>query len=138
MTSTYDDEPPKNALAFEEWIKQLLEHEMAVPEASEKKDTSSPSAEVASGGSLRSRPFRGIKYAVVGVGNSKWPTYQSVPKRFDDSLQKLGGLRIVHRGEIDVEVDCEEALQAWKKKWLQAILAEFVGAAEEGFVFDVI
>jgi cytochrome P450/NADPH-cytochrome P450 reductase len=58
VTSTYNGEPPDNALRFAKWL---------------------PAAAAAAGGAGEAAA-QGLPYAVLGVGNSQWATYQAFPR----------------------------------------------------------
>jgi cytochrome P450/NADPH-cytochrome P450 reductase len=90
VTATYNGMPPDNALRFAEWI--------------------------------RSDGFRvdGLRYAVLGCGNTQWKTFQAFPKEIDRMLAERGGIRILNAGEADAnadfEIGCEQFTKAfWKE-----------------------
>ncbi|KIW60731.1 hypothetical protein PV05_00925 [Exophiala xenobiotica] len=73
VTSSYEGEPPDNAVHFVSWLKSLQE-----------------------------LPLTGLKYAVFGCGNRDWQhTYQKIPTLIDDLLMQRGGERVVERGAAD-------------------------------------
>ncbi|WIA11150.1 hypothetical protein OEZ85_011289 [Tetradesmus obliquus] len=80
VTSTYNGEPPDNALRFAKWL----------PAAA--------AAAAAAGGAVEGLPF-----AVLGVGNSQWATYQAFPRLLDSCLAAAGGLRLAPVIEADTE-----------------------------------
>jgi sulfite reductase alpha subunit-like flavoprotein len=155
VSSTYEDAPPQNALAFSAWLdKLILESSDANYEINPDEEIAGPprdpppSPEEYRMSLLRGKsrsvkrvnPFKGVKFAVLGVGNSQWVTYQTAAKRLDEKIEKLGGCRLLKMGEMDVDGKYEEDLLAWKKKWLQSILNEFISFEDtsDSFVFDEI
>ncbi|HBZ30573.1 MAG TPA: sulfite reductase, partial [Nitrosomonas nitrosa] len=47
--------------------------------------------------------LKGVKYAVLGLGDSSYPQYNKAAKDLDVYLEKLGAERIYERGELDVD-----------------------------------
>ncbi|KAF6264212.1 cytochrome P450 [Scenedesmus sp. NREL 46B-D3] len=79
VTSTYNGEPPDNALRFAKWLE--------------------PAAAAAAAESTAA----GLPYAVLGVGNSQWATYQAFPRLLDSRLAAAGGVRLAPAAEADTE-----------------------------------
>ncbi|SFI47346.1 sulfite reductase flavoprotein subunit alpha [Nitrosomonas sp. Nm34] len=74
VTATHGEgEPPETALAFFEMLEQS--------EAS----------------------LKGVKYAVLGLGDSSYPQYNQAVRDLDAYMEKLGAERIYARGELDVD-----------------------------------
>lgn len=141
VTSTYNDAPPQNAVAFDRWLSQLLTEKAASDETLMKDPTPTGSNESSSliknSPRGKTNPIRGVKFAVLGIGNSQWITYQTAALRFDEKLGELGGQRLLNMGKLDVDATSfEENLSAWKKQLLQSILNEFITFEEVSFVFD--
>lgn len=73
ITSSYEGQPPDNAVSFVEWIQ------------------------------TKSTDLRNVKYAVFGCGHHDWvSTYQKIPQVIDMELETRGATRIGPRGETDV------------------------------------
>lgn len=53
--------------------------------------------------------LKGTKFAVFGIGNSQWQSYQAFPNKVDTKLAQLGATRLYARGAGDVDKDYEEA-----------------------------
>ncbi|KAI9152295.1 P450 family fatty acid hydroxylase [Paramyrothecium foliicola] len=88
ISSTHSEgQPPDNAVAFLEWLDSQKENAL-----------------------------KGLKYAVFGCGNSDWKeTYQTIPMRLDEKLEKTGGLRLAARGEADAgEGDIIGEFDTWQ------------------------
>ena len=47
------------------------------------------------------KPFEGMQHAVIGFGQSVYPTYQNTPRYVDKLLEALGSRRMVRRVELD-------------------------------------
>ncbi|MEV4638974.1 cytochrome P450 [Actinoplanes sp. NPDC049548] len=70
----------------------------------------------------------GVRYAVLGNGNTQWATYQAFPKRIDAALAAAGATAVVPRGETDAAGDFDGMATAWLDR-LWAALAEAYGAS---------
>jgi len=56
----------------------------------------------------------GARFAVFGCGNRQWArTYQAIPKRVDEALERAGATRVMPRGEADASGDFFGAFDAW-------------------------
>ncbi|MBX7433980.1 cytochrome P450 [Mycobacterium sp. Y57] len=83
IASSYNGQPTDDARAFMAWLNG--------PDAS-----------------LAGAPL----YAVLGVGDHNWAdTYQAIPKRIDERLAELGGVRAVPRGSADTSGDLTGAVE---------------------------
>ncbi|MGW0820993.1 bifunctional cytochrome P450/NADPH--P450 reductase [Streptomyces sp. NPDC002845] len=65
----------------------------------------------------------GVRFAVLGVGNTQWQTYQAFPRRIDTALLAAGATPVVERGEVDAAGDFDGMASAWIST-LWATLAE--------------
>ena len=54
-----------------------------------------------------------LTYAVLGVGNTQWKTYQAFPKLVESTLRQTGAKNLVARGEADGNGDFDEAVERW-------------------------
>lgn len=70
----------------------------------------------------------GVRYAVLGNGNTQWATYQEFPKRVEAALAAAGATAVVARGETDAAGDFDGMATAWLDG-LWAALAEAYGTA---------
>ena len=70
----------------------------------------------------------GVRYAVLGNGNTQWSTYQEFPKRVEAALAAAGATAIVARGETDAAGDFDGMATAWLDG-LWTALAEAYGTA---------
>lgn len=98
ITSTYNGHPPDNATRFAGWLSSLEAQGMDV------------------GGSLS-----GLRFAVLGCGNSQWKaTYQKFPRFIHQSLQQRGAIPLLPQpGECDSDGNFESDATAWSTKfWL--------------------
>lgn len=103
VTSTYNGQPPDNAVKFSKWL-------------DEAKAQNPPSI------------LKGVKFAVMGVGNSQWVTFQAFPRKIDNGLEALGGERFMGRGELDMDSPTwEDSFVKWRSGWMAQILHTFVG-----------
>lgn len=55
----------------------------------------------------------GLRYAVLGCGNSQWATYQAFPKRLDTFFAAAGARPLLARGEADGNADFDQAAEQW-------------------------
>jgi len=63
----------------------------------------------------------GLKFAVLGLGDSSYEFFCQTGKDFEERLAKLGGEIITER--LDADVDYQEVTQAWFDKALAAVEA---------------
>ena len=85
VTASYEGHPTDNAKQFVAWLEELQ------PDS-----------------------LKGVKFAVFGCGNKDWArTYQAIPKRIDERLQKAGAERLVERGEADARGDFFGDFDRW-------------------------
>jgi cytochrome P450/NADPH-cytochrome P450 reductase len=54
-----------------------------------------------------------LAYAVLGVGNTQWKTYQAFPKLIESTLRQTGAKSLLARGEADGNGDFDEAVERW-------------------------
>ena len=74
------------------------------------------------------RQAPGLRYAVLGCGNSQWPAFQAFPKRVDAMLAAAGAQAIVPRGEADGNGGFDTAVDAWTRSLWAALGARQVQA----------
>ena len=65
----------------------------------------------------------GLRYAVLGCGNSQWPAYQAFPTRVAQALAASGATEVLARGQADGNADFDLAVEQWSAA-LQAVLAQ--------------
>ncbi|MWK49855.1 reductase, partial [Escherichia coli] len=67
------------------------------------------------------RQATGLRYAVLGCGNSQWPAFQAFPKRVEAMLAAAGAQAIVPRGEADGNAGFDAAVEAWTRSLWSAL-----------------
>ncbi|MEV6301705.1 cytochrome P450 [Actinoplanes sp. NPDC051861] len=67
----------------------------------------------------------GLRYAVLGNGNTQWATYQAYPQRVDLKLRQAGAEPVVARGETDASGDFDGMAQAWLDGLWTALAARY-------------
>ncbi|MGW0804506.1 bifunctional cytochrome P450/NADPH--P450 reductase [Nonomuraea sp. NPDC002799] len=72
-----------------------------------------------------------VRLAVLGCGNTQWPTYQDFPRRAYEKLTAAGAVPLIERGEADTDGDFDGDVSAWTAR-LQAALAEEYSASDAG------
>ena len=83
-------------------------------------------------GAFDGADWSGAQYAVLGVGNSQWPNFQSFPKRIDAVIEAAGGTRLVPRAEADGQGDFDGAVSAFVRDLWKALGAEAAPVASTG------
>jgi cytochrome P450/NADPH-cytochrome P450 reductase len=86
VTSTYNGGAPDSATRMETAIREKRIGEVERPE---------------------------LTYAVLGVGNTQWKTYQAFPKLVESTLRQTGAKTLLARGEADGNGDFDEAVERW-------------------------
>ena len=107
ISSTYNGNPPDNAVKF---MKRLSE-------------SASPDK------------YTGVKYTVMGCGNSDWKTFQVIPRLIDEQLYKLSAKRIHPLGEGDANGDFESQYERWHDTLWKDIESEFAITTSSENVF---
>lgn len=99
ISSSYNGNPPDNAVRFCSWLEE---------EAIEK------------------RAAEGVPFAVFGCGNRDWAaTYQQVPTFLDEQMERAGGERLLPRGEGDAADDFDRDFERWANDFWPALLGHF-------------
>ena len=95
ITSSYEGKAPGNAKKFVSWLEHL-----------------NPSSDKLSK----------VQFAVYGVGNSDWAnTFHRIPKLVDETIEKLGGKRVIDAGYSNVKTDLVGPWDEWSEKVCQAL-----------------
>eukprot|EP01088_Endostelium_zonatum_P008984 TRINITY_DN22178_c0_g1_i1.p1 TRINITY_DN22178_c0_g1~~TRINITY_DN22178_c0_g1_i1.p1 ORF type:complete len:815 (-),score=223.72 TRINITY_DN22178_c0_g1_i1:77-2521(-) len=53
------------------------------------------------------------KYALLGLGDSNYATFQAIPKKLDAKLLSLGATKFLARGEADDATGLEDVVEPW-------------------------
>jgi cytochrome P450/NADPH-cytochrome P450 reductase len=75
-------------------------------------DTATRTGEAIAEGSF-TEPRPDLDYALLGCGNTLWPTYQAFPHRLDDALQAAGARRLLPRAEANANADFDGDVERW-------------------------
>jgi sulfite reductase (NADPH) flavoprotein alpha-component len=67
--------------------------------------------------SARAPKLEGLRYAVLGLGDSSYPQFCAIGRQIDERLATLGGQRLFAAGEADV--DLEAVTQPWLEQAVQ-------------------
>ncbi|MFC7587089.1 cytochrome P450 [Nonomuraea antimicrobica] len=91
---------------------------------------------------LESLPdLSGVRLAVLGCGNTQWPTYQDFPRRAYEKLTAAGAVPLVERGEADTDGDFDGDVSAWTARLWAALAEEYsasAGAAGPRYEMEVL
>ncbi|MDP9863209.1 MULTISPECIES: bifunctional cytochrome P450/NADPH--P450 reductase [Streptosporangium] len=80
----------------------------------------------------------GVRLALLGCGNTQWPTYQDFPRRAFDKLVRAGAVPLIDRGEADADGDFDGDVSAWTAALWAALAAEYgTAAAESGSRYEM-
>lgn len=77
-------------------------------------------------GGKKAPKLAGVKYAVLGLGDTSYEFFCQTAKDFDERLGKLGASAITPR--VDCDVDYEAPAEAWGDALIEAIKADFTAA----------
>lgn len=78
-------------------------------------------------GSKKAPKLDGLKYAVLGLGDSSYEFFCQTAKDFDERLRKLGATPIVER--VDCDVDFETEADTWSSAVTAKLQEEFKSAS---------
>ncbi|KAK5980782.1 Methionine synthase reductase [Trichostrongylus colubriformis] len=98
VSSTGDGDPPENASRFVRRISRRT---------------------------LQPNFLEKLDYALLGLGDSNYSTYQGAPDRIDSRLRVLGATPIVERGRADDQVGLELVVEPWIEKLFQVLVKRF-------------
>lgn len=65
--------------------------------------------------------LNGLDFCVFGLGNRQYEHYNAMGKFFDESFQKLGGMRVLPIGLGDDDADLEGDFESWKENMWAAL-----------------
>ncbi|GIF09469.1 bifunctional cytochrome P450/NADPH--P450 reductase [Actinoplanes siamensis] len=74
----------------------------------------------------------GVRYAVLGNGNTQWATYQAYPRRVAAKLEAAGATPVVERGETDAAGDFDGMATAWLDRLWTALAAQYGASSPTG------
>lgn len=120
VLATYGEgEPTDNAVDFYEFI-------------------TGQDASFSNGGGVQDKPLTNLKYVTFGLGNNTYEHYNSMVRRVNDALQKMGATRFGTAGEGDDGAGTmEEDFLAWKEPmWLE--VSEKMHLEEKEAVYEPI
>ncbi|KAI9224647.1 cytochrome P450 [Blastocladiella britannica] len=105
ITSTYNGNPPDNAMAAADWFKVTT--------------------------ATDAKPLANLKYAVFGCGNTQWRTFQAFPHLVDGWVATLGGQQVAAPGEGNADADIDGDWTAWHANFWTTLQTEY-GLAAKG------
>ncbi|WP_241387450.1 bifunctional cytochrome P450/NADPH--P450 reductase [Rhodococcus sp. CH91] len=77
-------------------------------------------------------PLHGVRLALLGCGDTQWPTYQAFPRRAFATLTAAGATPLIERGEADAAGDFDGDVSAWTTALWATLSAEYGTAAVTG------
>ncbi|KHJ91157.1 FAD binding domain protein [Oesophagostomum dentatum] len=69
--------------------------------------------------------FKGVKYAVFGLGNKTYEHFNAVGKLFDKRLEELGAERAFPLGLGDDDANLEEDFMRWREAFLPTVAQQY-------------
>ncbi|MBO9499246.1 MAG: cytochrome P450 [Novosphingobium sp.] len=75
-------------------------------------------------GEFKTRRLPGLRYCVMGIGDSQWPNFQAFPKLVDETLEAAGAQRLIARGEADADGDFDSGVEDFVQRLWDALGAE--------------
>lgn len=89
-TATYNGQPPDSAERFDKFLNEKTR-------------------DLESNGDL----LKSLRFAVFGVGNKNWRTYQVFPQKVNDTLERLGAERFFDCGQGNADKDMDADFNEW-------------------------
>ncbi len=80
-------------------------------------------------GAFEGADWSGARFAVLGIGNSQWPNFQSFPKRVDAAIEQAGATRLIPRAEADGQGDFDGAVAGFVRDLWKALGSEVAPSA---------
>uniref|UniRef100_A0A0K0DGC8 Methionine synthase reductase n=1 Tax=Angiostrongylus cantonensis TaxID=6313 RepID=A0A0K0DGC8_ANGCA len=75
--------------------------------------------------SLEPNFLQKLDYALLGLGDSNYSTFQGVPNKIDKQLQQLGAKPIIETGRADDQLGLELVVEPWIEKLFEALITRF-------------
>jgi cytochrome P450/NADPH-cytochrome P450 reductase len=106
-TATYNGQPPDSAEKFDKFLDDKLKE------------------------SGHENLLNGLSFAVFGLGNKNWRTYQHFPIKVNDCLEELGADRFFTPGSGDADKDMDASFNEWCAHfWTHTLDAYGITASE--------
>ena len=112
IAPSYEGRPSDDSKKFVSWLERIAGSQTAG-------DSAGPAAHEGAFPLLLRLPLplHGVRYSVLGVGNTNWVnTYQRIPRLIDGLMERLGGQRIVGLEEANVAGDVYGAFDEWAER----------------------
>lgn len=106
VTSSYNGQPPDNARRFVAWLQRAAAGEPAAG------DRAMPST-----------------FAVFGLGDSNWRTYQAVPRHVDAAMRASGAVQLLPLGEGDDAADRDASFVEWREVVVHVVHDRFAATS---------
>ncbi|HMM67459.1 MAG TPA: assimilatory sulfite reductase (NADPH) flavoprotein subunit [Dokdonella sp.] len=68
-------------------------------------------------GGKRAPQLQGLRFAVLGLGDSSYPQFNAIGRRLDARLAELGAERLFERGDADLDI--QTVAEAWQRRALE-------------------
>ena len=78
------------------------------------------------------------RFAVLGIGNSQWPSYQAFPKKIDAAFEATGAQRLCPRGEANGDGDFDGGVAAFLKDLWTALGSKGEAVKASGLSLQVV
>jgi sulfite reductase (NADPH) flavoprotein alpha-component len=65
----------------------------------------------------RAPQLNGLRFAVLGLGDSSYPQFNAIGRRLDTRLAELGAERLFERGDADLDI--QTVAEAWQRRALE-------------------
>ncbi|KAF7720877.1 hypothetical protein EC973_005878 [Apophysomyces ossiformis] len=106
-SATYNGQPPDSAEKFDKFLNKTKE-------------------------TGNEKLLNGVSYAVFGLGNKNWRTYQHFPIKIDRCMEELGAERFYTHGEGDADKDMDAMFNEWCAYFWTHTLEYFGVAVSKG------
>jgi cytochrome P450/NADPH-cytochrome P450 reductase len=75
--------------------------------------------------------LQGVRLALLGCGDTQWPTYQAFPRHAYARLTAAGAVPLIERGEADAAGDFDGGVSAWTSALWEALASEYGATAAD-------
>ncbi|CAA84637.1 Methionine synthase reductase [Caenorhabditis elegans] len=81
--------------------------------------------------SLENEYLKNLDYVLLGLGDSNYSSYQTIPRKIDKQLTALGANRLFDRAEADDQVGLELEVEPWIEKFFATLASRFDISADK-------